>query len=106
MKRYYWNYFCLFLNEIIELTEERYEKIKRSHPEVILDLIDEFEATIVNPDFVILKLDQFKFVKRVSYRGKTKWLAVIVNYDKSLSRYWVVTAYVSRLPIKGEIIYG
>jgi hypothetical protein len=68
--------------------------------------MNEFETTIVDPDFVILGNDQFKLVKRIIYYGKTKWLAVIVNYDKSLNRYWIVTSYVSRLPIKGEIIYG
>ena len=100
------NYFSLFLNELVELTEERFEKIKRSHPEVVLDLISELEETIIIPDFVILKFEQYKFVKKINYRGKIKWLAVIVNYDKSINRYWIVTAYVSRLSIKGEIIYG
>ena len=96
----------MFLEEVIDLTEERFEKIKRSHPEVILDLMNDFEATIVTPDFVVIKLDQYKLVKKIMYKGKTKWLAVIVNWDKSIGRYWIVTAYISRLPIKGEIIYG
>lgn len=106
MQNYYWSYFSLFLNEVIELTEERYCKIRHSHPEVITDLMAKFEETIVEPDFVIFKMQQFKFVKRVTSHGKTKWLAIIVNYDKPINRYWIVAAYVSKLPIKGEILYG
>ena len=96
----------MFLDKVIDLTEERFEKIKKSHPEVILDLMNEFEATIVTPDFVIIKPNQYKLVKKIMYKGKRKWLAVIVIWDKSINRYWIVTAYISRLPIKGEIIYG
>lgn len=106
MQNYHWSYFSLFLNEVIELTDERFNKIKRSHPEVIADLMSQLEAVIVEPDFVILKMQQFKLVRRVVYRGKMQWLVVIVNYDKPLNRYWVVTAYISRLPMKGEILYG
>lgn len=104
--RPHWNYFCMLLDDVIEFSEDRYLHIAHAHPELTNQMIDDLEATIVYPDYVLLKERKYKLIKKKYFNEKPCWICVVVNYDNVQERLWIANAYVSTVPIEGEVIYG
>ena len=102
----HWNYFCMLLDDVVEFSEERYLHIAHAHPELTTDLMDDLEAAIVYPDYVLLKNHKYKLIKKVFFKENPRWITVIVNYDNVQDRLWISNAYASVVPIEGEVIYG
>lgn len=102
----HWNYFCLLLDDVIEFSENRFLQISYAHPEMVTQLMDDFEAAIVYPDYVLLKERKYKLIKKIFVDERPKWIVVVVHFDNAQERLWIANAYASRSPIEGEVIYG
>lgn len=102
----HWNYFCMLLDDVIEFSENRYLQITHAHPEMMADFMDEFEAAIVYPDFIFLKGQKYKLIKKIFVNECPRWIVIAVHYDNVHERLWIANAYTSAVPIEGEVIYG
>lgn len=102
----HWNYFCLLLDDVVEFSEDRYLQIAYAHPDLIHNFMDELEAAIVYPDYVLLKEKKYKLIKKIFSNEQPLWIVVVVNYDNVQERLWISNAYASAKAIEGEVIYG
>jgi hypothetical protein len=102
----HWNYFCILLDDVIEFSEDRYLRISHAHPELVHDLMDDLEATIVYPDYVLLKNTKYKLIKKIFINEEPRWICVVVHFDNVHERLWISNAYASSVGIVGEVIYG
>jgi len=102
----HWNYFCLLLDDVVEFSENRFLHISYAHPEMVTKLMDDFEAAIVFPDYILLKDRKYKLIKKIFINEKPRWIVVVVHFDNALERLWIANAYASAKSIEGEVIYG
>jgi len=103
MKRY----FCPYLGDEVELTEERETHIAERHPDLLPLFGDELGETLANPDQV-RRSDRFAnarlFARWFESVRDGKHVIVVVVSDRDPSqRHWVVTAYLSRRLSGGQI---
>ena len=99
-----------YLNADVELTDEREAHIHRRHPDVIPGNLELIAQTLSIP----------QAVRRSPQRSDTllisrwyddflggKYLNVVVKTDRAdVQRNWVVTAYPSRTPVRGEHLWS
>lgn len=102
----HWNYFCMLLDDVVEFSEDRYLQICFAHPELPGLMMDELEAAIVYPDYVLLNNQKYKLIKKVFIQEKPRWIVVVVNFDNIQDRLWISNAYLSATAVEGEVIYG
>ena len=98
---------CPYLQTEVELTEERERHIAERHP----DLLPEHRAcmadTLADPDQVrrSTRLRNARLFTRWfdTVRGGKHVVMVVVTDVAASRRYWVVTAYIARQLVEGDI---
>ena len=98
---------CPYLQTEVELTEERERHIAERHP----DLLPEHRAcmadTLADPDQVrrSTRLRNARLFTRWfdTVRGGKHIVMVVVTDVAASRRYWVVTAYIARQLVEGDI---
>lgn len=92
--------FCPYLDRNVILTDERYDHIKKQHPELLPEFEYTLEHTIANPD-TVRKSSRFinarLFTKYFDNIRNGKYIVVVIVNDAHLeTRDWIITAYMTR----------
>lgn len=87
--------------EIIRLTDERWQHIIIRHPEV-KNHLSKIKSTIKNPEIIIKNFynQDEKYYHRY-FKSLKNYLIVIIELKKK----FVITAFISRKPKKGKILW-
>ena len=98
---------CPYLNKEVELTEEREKHIAERHPDLLPNHRECIADTLADPDqirrsihFAIARLFTRWFE---NIRGGKYVVIVVVTETAPNDRHWVITAYMARKLVKGEI---
>ena len=97
---------CPYLNAQVELTEERRAHITFRHPELLPAHEHALRQTLAQPDEV--RRDEHYPHTRLLSRwfddllGGKLIVAVVVS-DLQANRHWIVTAYLTRGPARGDL---
>jgi len=102
-------YPCPYLENNVEMTDERRTHIQTHHP----DLIPEYESciakTLYDPDLIRTssRYSNAKiFSKWFNSVKKGKYIVVVVVSDSyPHERHWIITSYISRKLSKGGILW-
>ena len=99
-------FYCLYLNATVELTEEREIHIAEHHPDLLPANRDRIATTLADPDQV-RRSTRFSSARLFS-RWYTdlvggKHVVVVVVSQASKQRHWIATAYIARKLAEGEI---
>jgi hypothetical protein len=106
-----WRFECPYLQDFVELSEERANHIVTKHPELAGDFVDRLGVVLSDPDEI--RTDGRFPLSRLFARwfddilgGKILVVAVVTDNAEASTdcRHWVVTAYPTRrLPGKGVV---
>jgi hypothetical protein len=98
---------CPYLNGEVELTDEREEHIAKTHPDLLPEYLSQVKQTLADPDQVRRSIRMS--AARIFYpwfddvrQGKYV-VVVVVSEAAPTERNWIITAYVTRRLINGEI---
>jgi hypothetical protein len=97
---------CPYLKGKVELTEEREAHIAETHPDLLPEYLPQLQQTLADPDEVRRSVRMSG--ARMFYRWfddvrQGKYVAVVVVSDTPTERNWIITAYITRRLINGEI---
>ncbi len=98
---------CPYLNQEVELTQERRQHILTKHPDFLPEYFAQLAETLAAPDEV--RFDQRfpetrLFARWFDNLKGGKYVVVAVVSDPSpRKRHWIVTAYLARKVSQGEI---
>lgn len=98
---------CPYLNEFVELTEERRRHIESSHPEILPQHEEHLALTLADPDEVRID-DEYPnthlFIRWFEglFGGKLVIVAVVSDSGPAV-RHWIVTSFIARKPARGVI---
>ncbi len=98
---------CPYLNNSVELTEERLNHISETHPDLLPIYLKELAETLANPD-QIRRSSQLQnallFARWFDHIRDGKYVVVVVVTDTTpTKRYWIITAYIARKLTGGTI---
>ena len=98
---------CPHLKEEVELTEERRRHIGERHPDLLPQDLDRIAETLLDPDQV-RKSARFSGARLFSRWRDDLWggkhvVVVVVSEAGLRGRHWIVTAYVARRLVEGEV---
>ena len=98
---------CPYLNADVELTEERERHIAERHPDFLPEHRDRVADVLADPDAVLRDADY------PSTRLFCRWfegliegkhvVAAVVSDPSPAVRHWIITAFISRKPPKGDV---
>jgi hypothetical protein len=96
---------CPYLHGEVELTDEREAHIAETHPDLLPEYLPQLEQTLLNPDEV--RRSARMSGVRMFYRWfedvrQGKYVAVVV-VSEAAERHWIITAYLTRRLMNGEI---
>lgn len=98
---------CPYLNADVELTDERASHIAGSHPELLPERFDLIAAALEAPDRVLKDPDypRTRLLARwfPDLLGGKLVIVAVVSDPPSSVRHWIVTAFISRGPARGEV---
>jgi hypothetical protein len=98
---------CPYLNGEVELTDERATHIAQTHPDLMPEHLPQLKETLADPDQVRRSIRMS--MAHIFYRWfedvhKGKYIVVVVVSEAApTERHWIITAYVTRRLIDGEI---
>ena len=93
---------CPYLGSQVELTGERERHIETEHDELLPGRWEYIAPTLDNPDRVQISPDDVDArVFSRWYPGLAKYVIVVVIIHPG-PRRWIITAYISRRPARGE----
>ncbi len=98
---------CPYLKADVELTEEREQHIADRHPDLLPEYRDRVADVMVDPDAVLRDADYPN--TRLFYRwfedliGGKHVVAAVISETSLSVRHWIVTAFLSRKPPKGDL---
>ena len=98
---------CPYLNGEVELTDEREEHIALTHPDLLPEYLPQVKQTLADPDQVRRSIRMS--AARMFYRWfdtvrQGKYVVVVVVSEAApAERNWIITAYITRRLIHGEI---
>lgn len=98
---------CPYLNADVEWTEERERHIAERHPDLLPEHRDRIAETLANPDSVLRDADYPN--TRLFCRwfdnlmGGKHVVVAVVSAELPNLRHWIVTAFISRKPPKGDL---
>ncbi len=100
-------FFCPYLKREVMLTDERYDHIKKQHPELLPGYESAVKETVIDPDSV-RKSSRFKNARMFTkyfdkIRGGKYTVVVVVSDAHPVERDWIITAYITRKLSDGEI---
>lgn len=92
-------FFCDYLEGIVELTDEREEHITATHPDLLPDYLPQVKETLADPDQVrrSTRMENALLIARKFDDVKGgKHIVVVVVTEQSPKRNWMITAYLAR----------
>jgi len=98
---------CPYLKGDVELTDEREAHIAETHPDLLPEYLPQLGQTLEDPDEV--RRSTRMSGARVFYRWfedvrQGKYVAVVlVSEATPTERNWIITAYITRRVMNGEI---
>lgn len=98
---------CPYLGGSVELTDERRQHILQKHPELIPEHFAYLAKTLADPDEV--RRDRRFPGSRIFSRwfreakGGKFVVGVVVSDPPPAERHWIVTAYIARALVPGDI---
>ena len=97
---------CPYLKCEVELTDEREAHIAETHPDLLPKYLPQLTQTLEDPDEVRRSIRMSG--ARMFYRWfddirQGKYVAVVVVSDAPAERNWIITAYLTRHLMNGEI---
>ena len=98
---------CPYLQADVELTNEREAHIVQRHPDLQPDYLARIESTLAFPDSVhVERASTLVFARWYDdlYAGKY-FFVFVVRHIEGVVRFWVVTARLSRLAARGEVVW-
>jgi hypothetical protein len=97
---------CPYLGAEVQLTQEREAHTAERHPDLLPDHRDQIGTTLADPDqvrrsrrFGAAKL----FSRWYSDLSGGKHVVVVVVSSGEHSRHWIITAYIARKLVEGEV---
>lgn len=100
-------FFCPYLNREVILTDERYDHIKKQHPELLPDYEIAVKETVYDPDSIrkSIRFQNARLFTRYfeNIRGGKHSVVVVVSDTMPAQRDWIITAYISRKISDGGI---
>jgi hypothetical protein len=98
---------CRFLDADVELTDEREAHIAERHPDLLPARIDRLADTLAELDAIYRgRADDIVVFSRWYDADTGKHLLVFVVREEERSRYWILTARYSRVPVHGEVLWA
>jgi hypothetical protein len=98
---------CPYLNGDVELTEERERHIGERHPDLLPEYREELVNTLAMPDQVrrSIRYGSARLLSRWynDLRGGKHLVVVVVSQPDASERHWVITAYLARRLVEGEL---
>lgn len=100
-------FFCDYLQDTVELTEEREVHITHHHPDLLPESRHCLAETLAHPDQV-RQSRRFGSARLFSrwypdLKGGKHVVIVVVSEAVSPTRHWIITAYLARKLIEGDI---
>lgn len=97
---------CPYFDGEVELTEEREAHIAQMHPDLLPEYLPQLQQTLLDPDEV--RRSARMSSARIFYRWfedvrQGKYVAVVVVSESAAKRHWIITAYLTRRLMNGEI---
>lgn len=97
---------CPYFDGEVELTEEREAHIAQTHPDLFPEYLPQLQQTLLDPDEV--RRSARMSGARMFYRWfedvrQGKYVAVVVVSESAAERHWIITAYLTRRLMNGEI---
>ena len=98
---------CPYLKGEVELTDEREVHIAQTHPDLLPEYLPQVKQTLADPDQVRRSVRMSG--ARIFYRWfddvrQGKYVVVVVVSEAApTERNWIITAYVTRHLMNGEI---
>jgi hypothetical protein len=98
---------CPYLQEEVELTEERERHIAERHPDLLPEYRERIAETLADPDQV-RKSARFGSAKLFSrwytdLREGKHVVVVVVSEREPHARHWIITAYMARKLAPGDM---
>jgi hypothetical protein len=97
---------CPYFQADVELTDERERHIAERHPDLLPAYRALLAATLANPDQIRISkrfTNARLFSKWYDELKGGKYIAIVVLSADDGSRHWVITAYMSRRLVSGDI---
>ena len=98
---------CPYLKGEVELTDEREAHIAQTHPDLLPEYLPQLRQTLLDPDQVrrsIRMSGARMFYRWFEDMRQGKFVAVVVVSEAApAERNWIITAYVTRRLINGEM---
>lgn len=97
---------CPYIGTDVELTEEREQHIAERHPDLIPEHRELIARTLADPDQVRHSTHfsgAHLFSRWYNGLGGGKYVVVVVVSDAVHDRHWIVTAYIARSLVEGEV---
>lgn len=98
-------FFCPYLGAEVELTDEREQHIRVSHPGTLPDYRSELVETLAEPDLV-RPSDRdprgLRFSKWFDSIRTGRYFVVVTISDSDPTRHWMITAYTARKLARGS----
>jgi hypothetical protein len=98
---------CPYLKGEVELTDEREAHITQTHPDLLPEYLPQLRQTLLDPDQVrrsIRMSGARMFYRWFEDARQGKFVAVVVVSETApAERNWIITAYVTRRLINGEM---
>ena len=98
---------CPYLSGEVELRDERERHIIENHPDLLPEHRHRIGETLTDPDQVRIS-SRFKAARLFSrwfanVRGGKYIVVVVVSESGAVRRHWIITAYIARRLVGGEI---
>ena len=98
---------CPYLSGEVELSNERERHIAENHPDLLPEYREQIAETLAAPDQIRISV-RFRDARLFSrwfdnVRGGKHVVVVVVTGSDSVSRHWIITAYIARKLAGGEI---
>jgi hypothetical protein len=98
---------CPYLNDEVELTDERRQHIVEQHPELAPFLDEVLGQTLVTPDLVVRssRIPSANLFSRWynELRDGKHVVAVVVSDGSPVQRHWIITAYLASKLRRGAV---
>ena len=101
---------CPYLGDDVELTQERELHISGQHPDLLPEYREQIEETLVVPDRIARSSrveNAYLFSRWYNNVRGGKFVVVVVLAEQGQrARRWIVTAYLARKLVGGEIVWA
>jgi hypothetical protein len=98
---------CPYLQGDVELTEERERHIAERHPDLLPEYRKQMVEALAQPDQVrrSARFGNAKLLSRwyTDVKNGKHVVVVVVSEPDAMSRRWIITAYLTRRLVEGEV---